>query len=450
MPSRKLGIDCRSSCICVYQVIEEPANYKLLSEEPSRTLQQVEGDTYFDGVSLEKIANEIGTPTYLYSAKSLMEQYRELEAAFRRVDSKIFYSVKANSNVNIISLLKQLNSGFDIVSGGELHRVIAAGGDPRATIFSGVGKSVSEIDLALKVGIDCFNIESAPELDRIIERSRVLGKKPDISVRINPDIDALTHPYISTGLKENKFGVDQVSALQLFKSAQASMYVELVGIDAHIGSQMGSEKPLIDSLLRLLQFAGELEAQGIQLKHLNIGGGFGVPYKDEKIFPLQKFAMAVEKIMNGTGKQLRIEPGRYLTANAGLLLTRVEYLKKDNNGKHFAVTDAAMNDLIRPALYDAWHQVWPVNPQTESLSKDWDIVGPICESADFLAKNRNLSLYEGGLLAVLSAGAYGMSLASNYNSRNRAAEVLIENGNARLIRRRETIEDQLALEIIKE
>ena len=428
-------------------MIEKPANRNKLSEEPSRTLQEIEGVTYFDGVSLEKIANEVGTPTYLYSAETLIKEYRELEKAFRGVDSKIFYSVKANSNVNIISLFNQLDSGFDIVSGGELHRVIAAGANPQGTIFSGVGKSVSEIDLALKVGIDCFNIESAPELDRIIERSRLLGKKPDISVRINPDIDALTHPYISTGLKENKFGVDRVSALKLFKNAQDSKHVELVGIDAHIGSQMGSEKPLIDSLLRLLQFAKELEAQSIQLKHLNIGGGFGVPYKDEKIFPLQKFATAVEKIMKGTDKQLRIEPGRYLTANAGLLLTRVEYLKKDNNGKHFAIADAAMNDLIRPALYDAWHQVRPINPKADSLPEEWDIVGPICESADFLAKNRNFSLEEGNLLAVLSAGAYGMSLASNYNSRNRAAEVLIENGNARLIRRRETIEDQLALEI---
>ena len=431
-------------------MIEEPANRNQLSEEPGRTLQEVEGETFFDGVSLEKIANEVGTPTYIYSAKSFNNQFRELEKAFKRVDSKIFYSVKANSNVNIISLFNQLDSGFDIVSGGELHRVIAAGAAPQAIIFSGVGKSASEIDLALKVGIDCFNIESAPELDRIIERSRVLGKKPDISVRINPDIDALTHPYISTGLKENKFGVDRVSALKLFKSARDSKYVELVGIDAHIGSQMGSEKPLIDSLLKLLQYAKELEAQGIKLKHLNIGGGFGVPYKDEKIFPLQKFATAAEKIMNGTGKQLRIEPGRYLTANAGLLLTRVEYLKKDNNGKHFAITDAAMNDLIRPALYDAWHQIWPVNPRAVSVTEEWDIVGPICESADFLAKNRNLSISEGGLLAVLSAGAYGMSLASNYNSRNRAAEVLIENGTARLIRRRETIEDQLALEMIQE
>ena len=430
-------------------MIKEPANRNQLSEEPSRTLQEIEGVTCFEGVSLEQIANEIGTPTYLYSAESLIKQYRELEKAFRRVNSKIFYSVKANSNVNIISLFNQLKSGFDIVSGGELHRVIAAGADPRATIFSGVGKSVSEIDLALKVGIDCFNIESVPELDRIIERSKVLEKKPEISIRINPDIDPLTHPYISTGLKENKFGVDPASALQLFKSAQDSTHVELVGIDAHIGSQMGSEKPLIDSLLRLLQFVKKLEAQSIQLKHLNIGGGFGVPYKDEKIFPLQKFATAVEKIMNGTGKQLRIEPGRYLTANAGLLLTRVEYLKKDYNGKHFAIVDAAMNDLIRPALYDAWHQVRPINPKAESLTEDWSIVGPICESADFLAKNRNLSLDEGDLLAVLSAGAYGMSLASNYNSRNRAAEVLIENGNTRLIRRRETIEDQLALEIIK-
>ena len=430
-------------------MIKEPENRNQLSEEPSRTLQEIEGVTYFEGMSLEKIANEIGTPTYLYSAESLIKQYRELEKAFRGVNSKIFYSVKANSNVNIISLFNQLNSGFDIVSGGELHRVIAAGADPRATIFSGVGKSVSEIDLALKVGIDCFNIESVPELDRIIERSKVLEKKPEISIRINPDIDPLTHPYISTGLKENKFGVDPASALQLFKSAQDSTHVELVGIDAHIGSQMGSEKPLIDSLLRLLQFVKKLEAQSIQLKHLNIGGGFGVPYKDEKTFPLQKFATAVEKIMTGTGKQLRIEPGRYLTANAGLLLTRVEYLKKDYNGKHFAIVDAAMNDLIRPALYDAWHQVRPINPKAESLTEDWSIVGPICESADFLAKNRNLSLDEGDLLAVLSAGAYGMSLASNYNSRNRAAEVLIENGNTRLIRRRETIEDQLALEIIK-
>ena len=375
------------------------------------------------------------------------------------VNGTVFYSVKALSNINILRLLSENGAGFDIVSGGELGRVLAAGGDPSHVVFSGVGKSTEEIDFALKTGIECFNVESAGELARISERAKVLGKVAPIALRINPNVDARTHPYISTGLRENKFGIAQENAPALYRLAAADVHIQVRGIACHIGSQIGDPQPLFDALDQLLALVDTLKNEGIVLTDIDLGGGFGVTYDEEPAFDVTAWGRRVKERLSDQGLRLSIEPGRFLTANAGVLLTRVEYLKiGDENsrsneassaGKHFAVVDAAMNDLLRPSLYQAWHGVLAVKQQnTHGARRTWDNVGPICESGDWLAKDRQMSLSVGDLLCVLSAGAYGSTLSSNYNTRPRAAEVLVDGGTFRLVRRRESLQDLLTTEML--
>ena len=417
--------------------------------EPRHALTESDGRLCVEEVPLRQIAAQFGTPCYIYSAATLRTQYQQLATALTPLNARIHYSVKANSNLSILSLFKELGAGFDIVSGGELSRVLAIGGDPADVIFSGVGKSVAEIDLALKVGIGCFNVESRGELLRIQERAELAQRRASISIRVNPNVDAKTHPYISTGLKSNKFGVDADAALALYKLAATSDALKVEGIDCHIGSQIADDDPLLEALDSILELTDTLEHHNIALEHINLGGGFGVRYKDEEAMNLDAYGARLQKRLGARQLPLRVEPGRSLTANAGLLLTQVEYLKQgQDGGKGFAVVDAAMNDLLRPSLYQAWHEVLVVDGKDdEDSSQRWDIVGPICESGDFLAQDRQLNLNDDSLIAVLSAGAYGMSLASNYNTRGRAAEVLVDGAEVKCIRRRETIQDQLRLEL---
>lgn len=417
--------------------------------EPRHALTENAGVLCVEQVPLQQIAEQYGTPCYVYSAATLRTQYQQLTSALGSLSARIHYSVKANSNLHILGLFKELGAGFDIVSGGELSRVLAAGGTPEDIIFSGVGKSVEEIDLALKVGIGCFNVESESELLRIQERARLAQTTAPVSIRVNPNIDAQTHPYISTGLKGNKFGVDAEVALALYELAAQSSSLRVTGIDCHIGSQIANDAPLLEALDSILELVDTLAQRNIMLEHINLGGGFGVRYQDEVAMDLDAYGARLQERLGPKHLPLHVEPGRSLTANAGLLLAQVEYLKAGHEGeKGFAVVNAAMNDLIRPSLYQAWHEILVVDEQLEPRNaRTWDVVGPICESTDFLAKDRQLSLREGALIAVLSAGAYGMSLASNYNSRGRAAEVLVDGTTVRCIRRRETIQDQLRLEL---
>ena len=407
----------------------------------------VDQNLHVEGVALEEIARAVGTPTYVYSQSHITHQVRALEEAFSRSPMRIHYAVKANSNLSILALLGNLGAGFDIVSGGELHRVLAAGCDPRDVVFSGVGKQVDEIDLALRMNIACFNIESATELTRVSARAALQQRVAPISVRVNPDVDAGTHPYISTGLKNNKFGVAPEVALHLYSQAQEDPNLEVVGIDCHIGSQIVDVDPLLKSLSSILALVDQLADRGINLRHIDLGGGMGIAYEQsESALDLTEYGAGVGQLMAKRGHQIMLEPGRSLVANAGVLLTRVELLKPGlADSPNFAVVDAAMNDLIRPALYQAWHEIEPVRLSNQT-ALTWQIVGPICESGDFLGHDRTLALSEASLLCIGSAGAYGMVQASNYNSRSRAAEVLVDGNEFRVIRRRETIEDQLRLE----
>lgn len=408
-----------------------------------------EHELYLENVRLQEIANALGTPAYVYSKRAIGDAVEALRQAFAGIDHRIHYAVKANSNLAVMRHCLDLGCGFDIVSSGELSRVLAVGGNPAQVLFSGVGKSIEEIDFALKADIGCFNIESAGELTRLRERARLLGRQARISVRVNPDVDAGTHPYISTGLQQNKFGVDPDQALALYAGAEDDPYLQIIGIDCHIGSQISEVEPLLQALANLLLLVDELAARGIELAHIDLGGGMGVTYDNEAPFDLEAYGSGVHRLMAGRSQQVLLEPGRYLTANAGVLLTRVEYLKLASHpdAPNFAVVDAAMNDLIRPALYQAWHGVLPLHESGPARTTlQWDIVGPVCESGDFLARSRALDLDESAILAVTSAGAYGMVQASNYNSRGRACEVLIDGDTFRLVRRRETIQDQLRLE----
>ena len=415
------------------------------------TFQLQDGALCAGPVSLARIAEAVGTPTYVYSADGISAQYRRLEAAFADVPAEICYAVKANSNLGVLRLMNELGAGFDIVSGGELQRVVAAGALPETVVFSGVGKSEAEINLGLKLGIRCFNVESAAELQRIARQAERLQRVAPVAVRVNPDVDARTHPYIATGLKENKFGVEAAEAVKLLVEAERHPWLEASGLACHIGSQVEQVSPYLEALDRLLDLLEELEASGIELGHIDIGGGFGVTYQDETPFEPPELAAAAKARLDGRPQTLVLEPGRFLTANAGVLLTRVEYLKPGarDGQPSFAVVDAAMNDLLRPALYQAWHRVERVLPPgDDALTACWDIVGPICESGDFLARQRELALTPGDLLAIGSAGAYGMAQSSNYNARGRPAEVLVEGDRFRVVRRREHINDQLALERI--
>ena len=402
--------------------------------------QYVNNVLHFDGVALPALAQAYGTPLYVYSESALTDAFKAYEQAFAANQPLICYAVKANGNLSVLKHFAALGSGFDIVSGGELQRVLAAGGDAGKVIFSGVGKSRDEIKLALEVGVKCFNVESLPELDRINEVAAEMGQTAAISLRINPDVDAQTHPYISTGLKENKFGIAFVDAMGAYRHAAALPNLRIVGIDCHIGSQLIDLSPLAEALERLLVLVDQLAAEGIALQHIDIGGGVGIVYNDEARPDLQAYADTVARLLAGRPQHLVMEPGRSLVGNAGLLLTKVEFVKQ-GEGKNFVIVDAAMNDLMRPALYQAYHAIEAVAPHSDLPAVLADVVGPICETGDFLAKDRELAVLAGDLLAVKSAGAYAASMASNYNTRTRAAEVMVKQGEQRLIRRRETISD---------
>ena len=402
--------------------------------------QYVNNVLHFDGVALPALAQTYGTPLYVYSESALSDAFKAYEQAFAANQPLICYAVKANGNLSVLKHFAALGSGFDIVSGGELQRVLAAGGNAGKVIFSGVGKSRDEIKLALEVGVKCFNVESMPELDRINEVAAAMGQTAAISLRINPDVDAQTHPYISTGLKENKFGIAFVDAMGAYRHAAALPNLRIVGIDCHIGSQLIDLSPLAEALERLLVLVDQLAAEGIVLQHIDIGGGVGIVYNDEAQPDLQAYADTVARLLAGRPQHLVMEPGRSLVGNAGLLLTQVEFVKQ-GEGKNFVIVDAAMNDLMRPALYQAYHAIEAVEPHSDVPAVLADVVGPICETGDFLAKDRELAVLAGDLLVVKSAGAYASSMASNYNTRTRAAEVMVKQGEQRLIRRRESISD---------
>ena len=402
------------------------------------------GQLYAESVALSGVAERFGTPCYLYSRAALEAAFDEFRQELDGIDSMICYAVKANSNIAVLNVFARLGAGFDIVSLGELKRVLAAGADPKKIVFSGVGKSAAEMAFALETGIYCFNVESAPELDRLNTVAGKLGKKAPISLRVNPNVDAKTHPYISTGLKENKFGVAYEDALTTYKKAAELPNLEVTGIDCHIGSQLLDPAPFAEALEKLLQLIDQLRVNGIELRHIDLGGGLGIRYKDEDEPSVKSYLQPLLHELKGRGLKIMLEPGRRLVGNAGVLLTRVEYLKP-GEAKNFAIIDAAMNDLARPALYDAWHDIVPVVPRA-GATQDWEIVGPICESSDFLGHKRALNIEPGDVLAVMSAGAYGMAMSSNYNTRARAAEVMVDGAEVHLIRRRETIEGLYALE----
>jgi len=392
-----------------------------------------------EGVALTRIAERYGTPTYVYSRAALTEHFMAYQDALADRHHLICYAVKANSNLAVLNVLAQLGAGFDIVSVGELERVLAAGGDPAKVIFSGVGKQPSEMARALQVGIHCFNVESEAELAVLNRVAGESGKKANISLRVNPDVDAKTHPYISTGLRDNKFGIDISQALDVYLTANKMPHLTIIGIDCHIGSQLTEIAPFIDALNRVLKLVEQLSANGIKLEHLDLGGGLGVCYQNEQPPHPSEYIAAIRQQLDQSPMTLVLEPGRSIAANAGILLTRVEYLKPGKD-KNFAIVDAAMNDMIRPALYEAWMAIEPVSPHTGS-PHHWDIVGPVCETGDFLGKNRRLSLEQGDLLCVYSAGAYGFTMSSNYNSRGRAAEIMVDGNRAHQVRARETVED---------
>ncbi|AKA83376.1 MULTISPECIES: diaminopimelate decarboxylase [Pseudomonas] len=396
-----------------------------------------DGELFAEGVALSAIAQQFGTPTYVYSRAHIEAQYRSFTDALYGVPHLVCYAVKANSNLGVLNVLARLGAGFDIVSRGELERVLAAGGQADKIVFSGVGKSRDDMRRALEVGVHCFNVESTDELERLQVVAAEMGVLAPISLRVNPDVDAGTHPYISTGLKENKFGIAIADAEDVYIRAAQLPNLEVLGVDCHIGSQLTTLPPFLDALDRLLALIDRLGECGIYLHHIDLGGGVGVRYRDEEPPAIADYIQAVRERIEGRDLTLMFEPGRYIVANAGVLLTQVEYLKHTEH-KDFAIVDAAMNDLIRPALYQAWMNVTAVTPRA-SVARAYDIVGPICETGDFLAKDRQLALEEGDLLAVHSAGAYGFVMSSNYNTRGRTAEVLVDGDQAFEVRRRETV-----------
>lgn len=392
--------------------------------------------------ALNDIASEFGTPCYVYSRATIARHYQAFaSAASAHPHSLVCYAVKANSNLAILNLLAKLGSGFDIVSGGELRRVIAAGGDAKKVVFSGVAKTADEMRFALQLGIKCFNVESTAELERLQQVASSLDKKAPVSIRVNPDIDAKTHPYISTGLKANKFGIDILLARDIYRKAASYSHLQLVGVDCHIGSQLTETQPFLDALEKLLTLIDDLASEGIALKHIDIGGGLGVTYDTETPpSPADYISKVVERLQSYPQLELIMEPGRAIMANAGVLLTKVEFLKPGLE-KNFAIVDAAMNDLIRPALYSAWQAIVPLQLDSSKTAAVYDIVGPVCETGDFLGKDRELAITQGDLLAVRSAGAYGFTMSSNYNSRPRAAEILVDGDKVHLIRAREQWQD---------
>lgn len=408
------------------------------------SLHSRDGELFLEDVSLQQIAANHGTPTYVYSRQAITEAYQSYAQALGDHPGMICYAVKANSNLGVLSLLARLGAGFDIVSAGELERVLTAGGNPARVVFSGVGKKAEEMARALEVGIACFNVESVSELRLLSQVASAQSKIAKISLRVNPDVDAQTHPYISTGLKDNKFGIDINQALEVYRLATSLPAIQVHGIDCHIGSQLTDTAPFLDTLERLLLLVDQLAAEGISVHHLDLGGGIGVCYRDEVPPSVQDYISTVKSRLGGRALALMFEPGRSIVANAGLLLTRVLYLKPGEH-KNFAIIDAAMNDNIRPALYQAWQEIVPV-VTSQSESKIWDLVGPVCETGDFLGKDRALALEEGALLAVKSSGAYGFAMSSNYNTRPRAPELLVDGQQVHTVRQRETLADLLAHE----
>ncbi|HKB59589.1 MAG TPA: diaminopimelate decarboxylase [Gallionellaceae bacterium] len=401
-----------------------------------------QGRLFAEDVPLAEIASRFGTPCYVYSHAALMDRYREFEQGLAGRDHLVCYAVKANSNLALLNLFARLGAGFDIVSGGELQRVLAAGGDAAKVVFSGVGKTAAEMRLALEAGILCFNVESEAELLRLNQVAGDMGRTAPVSLRVNPDVDPKTHPYISTGLKQSKFGVAFAEALGLYRKAAALPHVRVTGLDCHIGSQLTEAEPFVAAAEKVLGLADALAREGIVLDHLDLGGGLGICYRDETPPSIAAYTDALKQAVQGRREKLLVEPGRSLVGNAGVLLTRVEYLKPGEE-KHFVIVDAAMNDLMRPALYDAYHAIREVE-QRDVPRRRYEVVGPVCESGDFLGHDRDLAVSEGDLLAIMSAGAYGMSMSSNYNTRPRAAEVLVEGASVHLARERETVEQLFA------
>jgi diaminopimelate decarboxylase len=407
---------------------------------------------YAEDVDLARLAQEVGTPCYVYSRAYIEARYAAFDTAFAGHDHQVCYAVKANSNLAVLNVLARQGSGFDIVSGGELARVIAAGGDPGKVVFSGVGKTPDEMRQALTAGIHCFNVESEGELGALNEAAGALKRRARIALRVNPDVDPATHPYISTGLKESKFGIPIARAVEVYERARALPHLEIAGVACHIGSQLTSLAPFLDALERLIELVGDLHDAGIGLRHLDLGGGLGIPYRDEQPPEPDDYVLALLEHLQGKGSRYQrlkilIEPGRAIVGNGGVLLTRVLYLKP-GEARSFAVVDAAMNDLMRPALYDAWHDIAPVEQLPGRPTRVYDVVGPVCESGDFLGQNRELAVAPGDLLAVASAGAYGAAMSSNYNTRPRAPEVMVDGDRYRVVRRRETVDELLAPESI--
>lgn len=400
-----------------------------------------------ENVSLQTLAETFSTPCYVYSKNALTQAYQQFSQGFLGANHLVCFAVKANPSLAILNLFAQLGAGFDIVSGGELARVLAAGGDPKKVVFSGVGKTKAEMQAALEAGIFCFNVESASELTRLNQVAGAMGKKAPVSLRVNPNVDAKTHPYISTGLKNNKFGVAYEEALPLYIAAARMPNIEIHGVDCHIGSQITELSPFLDAFDRVLALVDGLKANGILIQHIDLGGGIGICYQDEMPPNFVDYAKAIREKLGDRDVQLVFEPGRALVGNAGVLLTTVEYLKL-TEAKNFAIVDAAMNDLMRPALYDAYHDIKNVQLSANAENNTYEIVGPVCESGDFLGHDRTLALNEGDILAIMSAGAYGMSMSSNYNTRPRAAEVMVDGNNMQLIRRREEISALFSAEIL--
>lgn len=402
-----------------------------------------DGVLHAEGVALTAIADRHGTPTYVYSRAAIEARWQAFDQGFARLPHLICYAVKANSNLAVLGVLARLGSGFDIVSVGELERVLRAGGDPAKVVFAGVGKREDEIARALEVGIRCFNVELVPELERIHEVARRMGVRAPVALRVNPDVDARTHPYIATGMKQNKFGIPGEEALSVYERAARMPHLKVVGIGCHIGSQLTEVGPFDDAVAKVLDLVHQLRARGVEIEHIDIGGGLGIQYRDEEPPAVDAYAELICRRLAGQVREVLMEPGRAIVGNAGILLTRVEYVKQTPE-KRFVIVDAAMNDLIRPALYEAWHEILRVRRDSEAPAVPCDVVGPVCETGDFLARDRTIAAAQGELLAVMSAGAYGFSMSSNYNARPRAAEVMVDGARAHLVRARETVGQLLA------
>ena len=406
----------------------------------SHPIEHRGNDLYIESIPASEIAEEFGTPTYVYSRALIEEAFNSYKDMLTSHKSLICYAVKANPNLAVLDILVQLGAGFDIVSEGELKRVLTAGGDPGKIVFSGVGKTPSEMNTALKSNIYCFNVESESELNTLNEVSKKIGEIAPISIRINPDVNPTTHPYIATGMRKNKFGVPKDEVIKLYENASKLKNISVQGIDCHIGSQLVDIDPLIESIQQLLEIVDELKRKGINLEHINLGGGLGITYRDEDPPSISDYIRSILTELGDKNLKLIVEPGRSIVGNAGILITEVQYLKTTSH-RNFAIVDAAMNDMLRPALYDAWLDILPISKHHEIESKTWDIVGPVCESGDFLGHQRNLAIKERDILAVLSAGAYGSSMSSNYNSRCRAAEVIVDSDCIHLARKRESFSD---------